>query len=164
MPKKKIFVSGCFDMLHSGHIRFLEEAAGYGEVHVGIGSDRTVKELKGRYPVNTQAERKYMLEALRHVKACYINRGSGIMDFLQELKRVSPDILVVNEDGNSPAKAQLCERLGMRYIVLKRDPRAHLPAGPPPVCEWNAGFLIVWTLRAAGWTRHLCPDTEPARC
>ncbi|HEX7569767.1 MAG TPA: adenylyltransferase/cytidyltransferase family protein, partial [Verrucomicrobiae bacterium] len=123
MPKKKIFVSGCFDMLHSGHVRFLEEAAGYGEVHVGIGSDRTVKELKGRYPVNTQAERKYMLEALRHVKACCINRGSGIMDFLKELKRVSPDMLVVNEDGNTPAKAQLCGRLGIRYVVLKRDPR-----------------------------------------
>ena len=128
MPKKKVFVSGCFDMLHSGHVRFLEEAAGYGEVHVGIGADRTVKELKGRYPVNTQAERKYMLEALRHVKACYINRGSGIMDFLKELKRVSPDILVVNEDGNTPAKANLCERLGIRYVVLKRDPWAHLPA------------------------------------
>jgi cytidyltransferase-like protein len=128
MPKKKVFVSGCFDMLHSGHIRFLEEAAELGEVHVGIGSDRTVKELKGRYPVNTQAERKYMLEALRHVKACYINSSSGIMDFLKELKRVSPDVFVVNEDGNTPAKAQLCERLGIRYVVLKRDPRAHLPA------------------------------------
>ncbi len=128
MPQKKVFVTGCFDMLHSGHVRFLEEAAGLGEVHVGIGSDRTVKGLKGRYPVNTQAERKYMLEALRHVKACYINSGSGIMDFLKELKRVSPDVLVVNEDGNTPAKAQLCERLGIRYVVLKRDPRAHLPA------------------------------------
>jgi len=128
MPKKKVFVSGCFDMLHSGHVRFLEEAAEYGDVHVGIGSDRTVKELKGRYPVNTQAERQYMLEALRHVKACHINSGSGIMDFLKELKRVSPEVFLVNEDGNTPAKAQLCERLGIRYVVLKRDPRAHLPA------------------------------------
>lgn len=128
MPPKKVFVSGCFDMLHSGHVRFLEEAAHYGEVHVGIGSDRTVKELKGRYPVNTQEERKYMLEALRHVKACYVNSGSGIMDFLKELRRVSPDILLVNEDGNTPAKSQLCERLGIRYVVLKRSPREHLPA------------------------------------
>ena len=128
MPKKKVFVSGCFDMLHSGHVRFLELAADYGEVHVGIGSDRTVRELKGRYPVNTQVERKYMLEALRHVKACYVNRGSGVMDFLDELKRVAPDVLLVNEDGNTPAKAQLCRRLGIRYVVLKRDPRAHLPA------------------------------------
>ena len=63
MRVKKVFVSGCFDMLHSGHVRFLEEAASYGELHVGIGSDQTVVELKGRYPVNTQAEREYMIKA-----------------------------------------------------------------------------------------------------
>ena len=128
MPKKKVFVTGCFDLLHSGHVRFLEEAAGLGEVHVGIGSDRTVKELKGRYPVTTQEERKYLLEALRHVKACYINSGSGVMDFLKELRRVSPAVFVVNEDGDTPAKAQLCERLGIEYVVLRRNPREQLPA------------------------------------
>ena len=128
MPKKKVFVSGCFDMLHSGHVRFLEEAATYGEVHIGLGSDQTVLALKGRAPVNTQAERKYMLEALRHVSSCQINRGSGIMDFLSELERIAPDIFVVNEDGNTPAKAELCRQRGIRYVVLKRIPHANLPA------------------------------------
>lgn len=128
MPKKKVFVSGCFDLLHSGHVRFLEEAARYGEVHVGIGSDATVEELKGRYPVNPQAERKYLIESLRHVTRCYISSGSGMMDFLTELKKVSPDYFIVNADGNTPAKAQLCRRLGIEYIVLKRTPRANLPA------------------------------------
>ena len=65
MPKKKVFVTGCIDLLHSGHVRFLEEAAGLGEVHVGIGSDRTVKELKGRYPVTTQNERSGMASSSR---------------------------------------------------------------------------------------------------
>ncbi len=128
MKKKKIFVSGCFDMLHSGHVRFLEEAATYGAVHIGLGSDQTVLALKGRAPVNTQAERKYMLEALRHVTSCQINSGSGIMDFLAELERVAPDIFVVNEDGNTPAKAELCRQRGIRYIVTKRIPHANLPA------------------------------------
>jgi cytidyltransferase-like protein len=128
MRRKKAFVSGCFDMLHSGHVRFLEEAAAYGDVHVGIGSDKTVNALKGRYPVNTQQERKYMLEAVRFVKACYINTGSGIMDFLAELDRVSPDYLVVNEDGNTPDKLHLCRRLGIQYVVLKRSPAPNLPA------------------------------------
>ena len=128
MAKKKVFVSGCFDLLHSGHVRFLEEAARYGEVHVGIGSDATVKELKGRYPVNSQAERKYLIESLRHVTKCYISSGSGMMDFLTELKQVAPDYLIVNEDGNTPAKAQLCRRLGLCYVVLKRTPQANLPA------------------------------------
>lgn len=128
MRRKKIFASGCFDMLHSGHVRFLEEAAAYGDVYVGIGSDQTVKELKGRCPVNTEAERKYMLEAVRHVKACFINSGSGIMDFLGELKRVAPDIFIVNEDGNTPDKSKLCRKLGIQYVVLKRTPHADFPA------------------------------------
>ena len=128
MRPKKIFVSGCFDMLHSGHIRFLEEAAAHGDVYVGIGSDRTVKDLKGRFPVTNEAERKYMLEALRSVKKCFINSGSGIMDFLGEVKKISPDKFIVNEEGHTPAKAQLCRQLKVEYVVLKREPRADLPA------------------------------------
>ena len=127
MRRKKVFVSGCFDMLHSGHVRFLEEAAGYGDVYVAIGSDQTVRELKGRAPVTTQAERQYVLTALKHVKKCFINRGSGIMDFLAELERVAPDIFVVNEDGNTPDKAELCRQRGIQYLVLKRLPQANLP-------------------------------------
>jgi len=128
MRKKKVFVSGCFDLLHSGHIRFLEKAAKHGDVYLALGSDRTVVELKGRAPVATEAERKYMLEAIRHVKECLISRGSGILDFVDELKRVKPDIFIVNEDGNTPAKAGLCRRLGIKYVVLRRDPHEDLPA------------------------------------
>ena len=128
MRKKKVFVSGCFDMLHSGHVRFLEEAARLGDVYVALGSDQTVQGLKGRAPVNTQSERKYMIEALRSVKECLINSGSGIMDFMAELERVGPDIFLVNEDGNTPDKAELCRRLGIQYVVSKRLPQADLPA------------------------------------
>jgi cytidyltransferase-like protein len=127
MRKKKVFVSGCFDMLHSGHVRFLEEAASLGDVYVALGSDQTVRELKGRAPVNTQSERKYMLEALKSVKACLINSGSGLLDFVAELQHVAPDIFLVNEDGNTPAKAELCQRLGIEYIVSKRVPQTNLP-------------------------------------
>jgi cytidyltransferase-like protein len=128
MRPKKVFVSGCFDLLHSGHVCFLKTAADLGDLHICIGSDKTVKELKGRFPVNTQDERKYMLAALKCVKACYIGSGSGHLDFLAELKSVSPAIFVVNEDGNSPAKAELCRRLRIKYVVLKRIPHANLPA------------------------------------
>jgi len=115
-------------MLHSGHVCFLKAAADHGDLHICIGADKTVKELKGRFPVNTQDERKYMLEALKCVKACHIGSGSGHLDFLAELKRVAPDIFVVNEDGNSPAKLALCRRLKIKYVVLKRIPHANLPA------------------------------------
>ena len=114
-------------MLHSGHIRFLEKAAEYGDVYVALGSDRTVLELKGRAPVTTERERKYMLEAIRYVKQCIISHGSGILDFVGELKQIKPDIFIVNEEGNTPAKADLCRQLKIQYLVLKRDQGENLP-------------------------------------
>jgi cytidyltransferase-like protein len=127
MPVKKVFVTGCFDMLHSGHIAFLQEAASYGDLYVGLGADETIFELKGRYPVNNQAERKYVIDALACVKQCIINSGSGIMDFINEINTVQPDVFVVNEDGNTLAKEELSSKMGMDYLVLKRIPHANLP-------------------------------------
>lgn len=126
--KKKVFVSGCFDMLHSGHVCFLELAANYGDLYVGIGSDDTIKELKGRYPVNTQQERQYMLSALKYVKSAFVSRGSGIMDFVEDLKEIRPNVFVVNSDGNTPSKRELCEKFGIEYVVLERIPSGNLPA------------------------------------
>jgi cytidyltransferase-like protein len=127
MEKKKVFVTGCFDMLHSGHIAFLQEAAQHGDVYVGLGSDQTVFALKGRYPVNNQDERKYMLEALACVRQCQINSGSGLLDFVHEMKQIRPEIFIVNEDGNTLAKEELSKELGIEYRVLKRIPHNHLP-------------------------------------
>ena len=126
--RRKVFVSGCFDMLHSGHVAFLRDAAQHGDVHVGIGSDATIHALKGRYTVNTQDERKFMVEALGCVKECRVNRGSGFIDFEEELRDLRPDVLVVNEDGHSPAKEALCRALGIEYRVLRRLPHVGLPA------------------------------------
>jgi cytidyltransferase-like protein len=123
----KVFVSGCFDLLHSGHVAFLSDAARFGELHVGIGSDRTIHSLKGRYTVNTQDERQYIVSALSCVKSCRVNRGSGFLDFEEDLRDLRPDVLVVNEDGHSPAKEALCRSLGVEYRVLQRIPHAGLP-------------------------------------
>jgi cytidyltransferase-like protein len=125
--RKKVFVTGCFDMLHSGHIAFFEEAAKYGDVYVGLGSDETVFNLKGRYPINNQHERKYIIDALACVKECYINSGSGIMDFVKEIEKVKPHYFIVNEDGNTPAKEEMSKKLGIEYVILKRTPYGRLP-------------------------------------
>jgi cytidyltransferase-like protein len=125
--RKKVFVTGCFDMLHSGHVAFLKEASEYGDLYVGLGSDRTVYDLKGRKTVNSEDERRYMLEALACVHEVRINSGSGIIDFLEELKEIKPDIFIVNEDGHTPVKEKICSEKGIEYIVLKRIPHANLP-------------------------------------
>lgn len=126
MPR--VFVSGCFDLLHSGHVAFLKSAAEYGELHVCIGSDATIHALKRRWPVNDEHERKYMLEALSCVHAVHIGSGSGQLDFVPELEQVKPDFLVVNQDGHAEAKAELCRKHGTRYIMLERTPHAGLKA------------------------------------
>lgn len=124
---KKVFVTGCFDMLHSGHVAFLKEAAQYGDLYVCIGSDENVKSLKGRYPVTNEAERKYMLGALNCVHDVRVNTGDGIMDFLKEINDIAPDIFIVNEDGHSPAKEELCIKRKIEYKVLQRIPHHDLP-------------------------------------
>ena len=98
--KDKVFVSGCFDLLHSGHVRFLEEASQFGELYVCIGSDKTVRELKKRETINPEDERLYMIGALKFVKKVFIGSGSGMLDFEPELRKIKPTVFVVNEDGD----------------------------------------------------------------
>ncbi len=125
---KKVFVSGCYDMLHSGHVAFFEEAASHGDLFVGLGSDQTISSLKGRKTVNTDHERLYMVKALRMVKDAWINSGSGLMDFEKEVVALQPDIFFVNEDGFTPDKQEFCKRLGITLEVSKRIPHQGLPA------------------------------------
>lgn len=125
---KKVFVSGCYDMLHSGHVAFFKEASRYGDLYVGIGSDKTIEELKKRKTVYSEKERLYMVKAIRYVTDAFINPGSGMLDFLETLDKVRPDVFVVNSDGSSEDKRKLCEERGMEYVVLERTPDAGLEA------------------------------------
>ena len=124
----RVFVSGCYDMLHSGHVAFFRSAAKYGDLYVGIGSDKTIEELKHRKTVYSERERLYMVKAIRYVKDAYINPGSGMLDFLGTLDMVKPDIFVVNSDGGSDEKRRLCEERGIKYIELDRVPDEGLEA------------------------------------
>lgn len=125
---KKVFVSGCYDLLHSGHIEFFRQAAAYGDLYVGIGSDETILHYKGHKTMYPEEERLFMVKAIRYVKEAYINKGNGIMDFIPTLDIVHPDILVVNADGASEEKKKLCQQRGMEYIVLDRKPHVGMVA------------------------------------
>jgi len=67
--KKIVFTNGCFDLLHAGHVRYLEAAKSFGDVLiVGLNSDRSVRELKGESrPINNENDRAYILAALEVV-------------------------------------------------------------------------------------------------
>ncbi len=120
-------VSGCFDLLHSGHVAFLEAAAELGELHVCLGNDENILQLKNRPVAQSQNERAYMVSALACVHAVYIDKGMGKLDFLEELELIQPDIFVVNEDGHDESKKSLFESKGIAYVVLKREPFQGLP-------------------------------------
>ena len=126
--RKKVFVSGCYDMLHSGHVAFFKQASSYGDLYVGIGSDATIADLKHRKTVYSERERLYMVKAIRYVTDAYINSGSGMLDFLPTLEMVKPDIFVVNSDGGSDDKRQLCAERGIQYVELERIPDSGLEA------------------------------------
>ena len=125
---KIVFVSGCYDLLHSGHVEFFRQAAEYGDLYVGIGSDETILHYKGHHTLYNEQERLFMVKAIRYVKDAFINSGSGIMDFVPNLEELKPDIFVVNEDGASEMKRQFCEEHGITYIVLQRTPHEGLEA------------------------------------
>lgn len=125
---KKVFVSGCYDLLHSGHVEFFRQAAQYGDLYVGIGSDETILHYKGHRTLYDENERLFMVKAIRYVKDAFINKGSGIMDFIPTVDMLKPDILVVNEDGDKEEKRQFCKERGIEYIVLERVPSEGLVA------------------------------------
>ena len=127
-PRRKVFVSGCYDLLHSGHVAFFAEAAKLGDLYVGLGSDRNIAELKHRQTVNSDAERLYMVKAIRYVKDAWINSGMGLMDFVAEVDALKPDVFFVNSDGYSEEKAQFCRERGIELVVAERIPEPGLPA------------------------------------
>ncbi|MBQ9588450.1 MAG: adenylyltransferase/cytidyltransferase family protein [Bacteroidales bacterium] len=128
MMPKKVFVSGCYDLLHSGHVEFFRQAAEYGDLYVGIGSDKTYLGYKHRKTIYSEQERLFMVKSIKYVKDAYINAGSGVLDFVPTLDIVKPDVFVVNSDGGSPEKRHTCEERGIEYIELHRDPHEGLTA------------------------------------
>ena len=126
--RKKVVVTGCYDWLHTGHVRFFEETSQLGDLYVVIGSDANVRVLKGEgHPLFREPERLYMVQAIRYVKQALVATGSGWMDAEPEIAKIHPDIYAVNEDGDKPEKRSFCKEHDLEYVVLKRTPKEGLP-------------------------------------
>jgi D-beta-D-heptose 7-phosphate kinase / D-beta-D-heptose 1-phosphate adenosyltransferase len=95
--KKVVFTNGCFDILHVGHVKYLQEAKSYGDVLiVGLNSDSSVRELKGpTRPVNNEADRAYILAALEAVDYVVLFSEETPHELI---KNIAPDILVKGGD------------------------------------------------------------------
>jgi len=95
--KKIVFTNGCFDILHRGHVSYLDVAKSFGDVLIlGLNSDLSVRKLKGESrPINTQDDRAYILSALESVDYVVVFGEETPYDLI---KKVQPDILVKGGD------------------------------------------------------------------
>ena len=126
--RKRVVVTGCYDWVHSGHVRFFEEVSAYGDLYVIVGHDANIRLLKGAgHPLFPQEERRYVVGSIRYVTQALITTGEGWLDADPEIRRLKPDIYAVNEDGDRGGKREYCAKLGIEYLVLKRTPAPGLP-------------------------------------
>lgn len=150
MKEKTVLVSGCYDLLHGGHIAFFKTAAAYGKLYVAIGQDKNIIQLKGKAPYFSENERKFIVGSVKYVHEAFISSGRGMLDFEPDLHRIKPDIFIVNEDGSTPEKKQLCESLGIEYKVLERIPEDGLPARSSSASKQEMQFPYRICI-AGGW-------------
>ena len=95
--KKVVFTNGCFDILHRGHVTYLNEAKSLGDILVlGLNSDASVKRLKGETrPVNIEEDRKFVLENLKAIDYVFIFTEDTPYELI---KIIMPDVLVKGGD------------------------------------------------------------------
>ncbi len=116
--KRIVFTNGCFDILHVGHVKYLQEAKSYGDVLiVGLNTDASVRVLKGpTRPVNNEEDRAYILGALEAVD--YVVLFSDETPY-ELIKNIAPDILVKGGDyeGKSVVGAEFSGELRLVQFV-----------------------------------------------
>lgn len=95
---KIIFVNGCFDVLHPGHIQLFKYAKSLGDyLIVAIDSDKRVSEIKGpERPIFSQSDRSQILESIRYIDVVHIFDSKEDLENL--LKDIAPDIMIVGSD------------------------------------------------------------------
>jgi len=116
--KKIVFTNGCFDILHVGHVKYLEEAKSFGDVLIlGLNSDESVTVLKGEgRPINPQLDRAYILAALEPVDYVVIFSEDTPYDLI---KLIKPHTLVKGGDyeGKEVAGQDIADELKLVQFV-----------------------------------------------
>lgn len=119
--RKLVVTNGCFDLLHRGHVTYLESARAEGDaLLVGVNSDASVSELKGpQRPVNSESDRAAVLAALASVDGVCIFTDRTAMNMLSV---VQPDIYAKGGDYTidtiNQDERRLVEKLGGKVVVL----------------------------------------------
>ena len=117
--KRIVFTNGCFDLLHIGHVRYLEKARALGDVLVvGVNSDSSVRKLKGpKRPILPEEERAGILSGLGCVDYITLFRE---IDPLKLITSLRPDLLVKGGDWTKEQTVgkEVVERLGGEVVII----------------------------------------------
>lgn len=117
--RRVVFTNGCFDLLHRGHVRYLEEARDWGDILVvAVNSDHSVRQIKGpSRPILNQEERSEVLAALHCVDVVIIFEEP---DPLAVIEQIRPDVLVKGADWsrNQIIGADFVESIGGRVVQV----------------------------------------------
>lgn len=120
---KTVLASGVFDLLHYGHVRFLEEAKRLGgpsaRLVVIVARDKTVERLKGRRPIIPEDQRRALVEALRVVDEALL--GYEDLNLAAVLERVRPDIIAVgyDQEGIEIEVKRIVDERGLNIKVVR---------------------------------------------
>jgi cytidyltransferase-like protein len=121
---KKVFVSGCYDILHGGHIEFFNQAKALGDyLIVCFAGDASLELHKHKKSSLPEAHKKRLLKSLSMIDEVVIGDYLGELglDFKEHFLRIKPDILAVTEDDKyTQEKTALCQEVGAKYIVLPK--------------------------------------------
>jgi FAD synthetase len=123
MVSKTVLATGVFDVLHLGHVRFLEESKKVGgpgaKLVVIVASDQTVIRRKGRPPVLPQDQRRQIVSSLKPVDQAVL--GNQSLDFLGPLKKFKPDIVTFGYDQRDMKKTfeKIVKREHLRVRIVQ---------------------------------------------
>jgi cytidyltransferase-like protein len=136
---KKVFVSGCYDILHAGHLQFFEEARALGDyLIVSFASAEVLWHHKRRKPSIPDDHKFALLQGLRMIDEVVVTHGHKEgLDFEEDFLRLKPDFLIVTEDDKyGEQKRQLCAQVGAKYTLLPKTPPRFEPVSTSSIVRW----------------------------
>lgn len=116
----RVLITGCFDLIHPGHLYFMEQAAKFGEVYVIVARDSTISKFKQNPPVIPETQRLAVVQAIKFVKEAVL--GNENNNYLQKALQLHPDLILLGPNQRiSVNKLQIeLEEHGAGHIKVKR--------------------------------------------
>lgn len=135
----KVFVSGCYDIVHAGHVQFFREAKALGDhLTVCFASDAVLWEHKNRRSSLPEDHKRGLIASLEMVDDVVMGEDQEYgLDFASHFRRLQPDILAVTEDDQyEEIKRALCDEVGARYEILPKTPPQFPPVSTSGIVKW----------------------------